>query len=132
MYGGVYDYGKEVELQIQIGSKLFPEYPMKSIAEQFSQLRKCLGIASSPVHSFHLDPAKYRTKNFIVGLDMERVLQAGYTGINTRAGDLLVARAKPANNAAAFVDAVNPEKIFITLHSDQIIQINAAGVAVLD
>ena len=45
---------------------------------------------------------------------------------------VLVARAKPANNAAAFTVARNPDKIFITLHSDQIIQINAAGVAVLD
>jgi hypothetical protein len=45
---------------------------------------------------------------------------------------LLVVRAKPANNAAAFTVARNPDKIFITLHSDQIIQINAAGVAVLD
>ena len=63
---------------------------------------------------------------------MERVLQAGYTGIITRAGGLLVVRAKPANNAAVFVPAINPEKIFITLHRDQIIQINAAGVAVLD
>ena len=41
-------------------------------------------------------------------------------------------RAKPANNAAAFTGATSPEKIFITLHSDQNIQINAAGVAVLD
>ena len=77
-------------------------------------------------------PDDYRTKNFIVGLDMERVLQAGYTGINTRVGDLLVVRAKPANNAGEFTAARNPDKTFITLHSDQVIRINAAGVDVLD
>ena len=60
---------------------------MKPIAEQFSQLRKCLGVASSPMHSFHMRPLNYPTKNFIVGMDMERVLQAGYTGVNTRARD---------------------------------------------
>ena len=75
-------------------------------------------------------PDDYRAKNCIVGMDMERVLQAGYTGINTRAGDLLVVRATPANNAAS-IGANAPDKIFITMHSDQIIQINAAGVAVL-
>ena len=79
MYGqDLYLHDRELELQVQIGSKLFPEYPMKSIAEAFSQLRKCLGIASSPIHSFHMRPDDYRTKNFIVGLDRERVLQAGY------------------------------------------------------
>ena len=47
--------------------------------------------------------------------------------INTKTGD----------NAATITalgqhTAVSPDKIFITLHNDQIIQINAAGVAVLD
>ena len=45
---------------------------------------------------------------------------------------MLVARAKLASNEALFTGGTNPGKIFITLHSDQIIQISAAGVAVLD
>ena len=76
-------------------------------------------------------PLNYRTKNFILGMDVERVLQAGYTWINTRAGDLLVVRAKPANNATSFTGGTSPDKIFSTLHSDQVIQISAAGVAAL-
>ena len=75
-------------------------------------MRKCLGIASSPVHSFHMRPLNYRTENFIVGMDMEQVLQAGYTGVNARAGDLLVGRAKPANNTGDFAAARNPDKSF--------------------
>jgi hypothetical protein len=30
-----YDSSKEMEFQIQIGSKLFPEYPVKSLGESF-------------------------------------------------------------------------------------------------
>ena len=74
----------------------------------------------------------YRAKNFIVGMYMEQVLQAGYTEINTRAGDWLVVRAKPANNAASFTGGTNPDKTFITLHSDQILPLSPASVAVLD
>ena len=34
----------EIEVQVSIGSKQFPEYPLKSCAESFYQLRKTLGI----------------------------------------------------------------------------------------
>ena len=34
------DPAKEMEFQIQIGSKLFPEYPVKSLGEAYYQLRK--------------------------------------------------------------------------------------------
>ena len=35
-----YDPKKELEYQVQIGSKQFPEYPIKSLAESVCQLRK--------------------------------------------------------------------------------------------
>ena len=37
---GKYDKDYELEVQMQIGSKLFPEYPIRSISESFSQLKK--------------------------------------------------------------------------------------------
>ena len=43
---GVYNAGKEVELQVQVRSKLYPEYPIRSSAETFSQLRKSDGNTS--------------------------------------------------------------------------------------
>ena len=40
----LYDPRKELEYQVQIGSKQFPEYPIKSIADTFCQLRKRWGF----------------------------------------------------------------------------------------
>ena len=51
---GAYNVGKEVELHVQIGSKLFPEYPIRSVSETFSQLRKTMGIHQSPFHSLDI------------------------------------------------------------------------------
>ena len=51
---GAYNNGKEVELHVQIGSKLFPEYPIRSASETFSQLRKTMGIHQSPFHSLDI------------------------------------------------------------------------------
>ena len=37
---GGYNYGLEMEYQIQIGSKMFPEYPVRSINQAFYELKK--------------------------------------------------------------------------------------------
>ena len=86
---GTYNKGKEVELHVQIGSKLYPEYPMRSVSEAFSQLRKTMGIHQSPFHSLDINGPQYRSYKFIASVDTEKVLEAGFTGLNTRAGDLM-------------------------------------------
>jgi hypothetical protein len=43
----LYNPNLEFESQIQIGSKQFPEYPIKSIAETFCQLRKTMGYSGN-------------------------------------------------------------------------------------
>ena len=39
-----YNKGYELETQMQIGSKLFPEYPLRSTSEAYAQLKKSPGI----------------------------------------------------------------------------------------
>ena len=85
-----YDVTKELEVRIQIGSKLYPEYPVRSLTEQFSQLRKCMGVHASTIYSFAILPKMYRSMHFIIGFDAEKVLEAGYTGLNTKNGDLML------------------------------------------
>ena len=41
---GIYDVNKDLEFQFQLGSKLMPEYPCKSITEAFYHLRKALNL----------------------------------------------------------------------------------------
>ena len=128
--GQAYDNTRELEYQVQLGSKLSPEYPMKSIAETFTQLRKSVGISASPIHSFHFDAEKYRSTTFIAAIDFEKALQVSCTGTSTRAGDLLAVKVKGAN--AADFDATTPNKLFLTLHADVILQISASGVFIYD
>ena len=111
---------KEIEFQIQIGSKMFPEYPIRSVQEAFTQLVKCLGINNSAFHGVDVYPLEYRSHKFIVGIDTEKILEAGFTGINTKAGDLMVIKVKQASGIAQ-VNLCN--KMYITLHSDYILNI---------
>ena len=120
----------EFEYQLQIGSKLFPEYPIRSHNEAYYQLCKTLGVQSSAVHNFDISAREYRSTKFVLGTDCEKVLDAGFTGLNTRAGDLMSVKFKYAdkgtgNNRLA-------DRIHIVLHSDQILEIRDSGCQVFD
>ena len=112
---GNYDSTKEIECQVQIGSKLYPEYPLRSVSETFSQLKKTMGIHQSPFHSLDIDGAQYRDYKFIIGIDTEKVLEAGFTGLNTRAGDLMTIKVKPMDSTG--IGDNKPTKFFQQTHS---------------
>ena len=119
--------GEIADFQVQIGSKLFPEYPIRSHAEAYYQLRKTLGKHDQH-NSFNITQHEYRCRKFIMGIDMEKVLEAGYTGINTRAGDLMNVRFDHASAA----QATWATQMHIVLTSDQILEVRDSGVQVFD
>ena len=119
--------GEIADFQVQIGSKLFPEYPIRSHAEAYYQLRKTLGKHDQH-NSFDITQHEYRCRKFIMGIDMEKVLEAGYTGINTRAGDLMNIR---FDHATPDADKW-AQSLHIVLTSDQILEVRDSGVQVFD
>jgi hypothetical protein len=129
--GGEFNHIKELQWQLQIGSKMFPEYPCGSISETFYQLKKALGIAGSAFHSVALTAEQYRNDHFIIGVDTEKILEAGFTGLNTRAGDLMIVRIKPQNGSDADMTPW-ATSMFIMLHTDQILEIRDTGCQVFD
>ena len=56
----------EHSYQVQIGSKLVPEYPVNSLAESYRQLKKTVGRA------FKMHSSWYRSRKYIIGLDLEK------------------------------------------------------------
>ncbi len=59
----------EFEFQLQIGSKLFPEYPVRSHSEAYYNLKKCLGVQASSVHIFNINPVEGRDCKLILDTD---------------------------------------------------------------
>jgi hypothetical protein len=123
----------EFEFQLQIGSKLFPEYPIRSHNEAFYQLKKTLGVQASAVHNFDVTATQYRDSRFILGTDCERILDAGFTGLNTRAGDLMTVKFKNASSGFTTNGTeCLADRLHVVLHSDQIMEIRDSGVQVFD
>ena len=107
---------------------MFPEYPCTSMAQTFYQLKKALGIHGSAFHSLAITNKQYMNEHFVIGVDTEKILEAGFTGLNTRAGDLMIVRGKGAN-ATLGTWATN---MYIILHTDQILEIRDTGSQVFD
>jgi hypothetical protein len=124
----------EFRLSLQIGSKLFPEYPIRSHSEAYYKLKKTVGIQTSDVHSFDISPLEYKYNKLIMGVDTEKVLEAGWTGLNTRAGDLMrvTFEYNNADSTGGTVGARLADRLHIVLHSDQIVEIRDSGVQVFD
>ena len=52
---GFYDKDKDLEFQIQVGSKLYPEYLCNSITQCFHHLRKALNLPLFHQHSMNIN-----------------------------------------------------------------------------
>ena len=114
----------EHSYQVQIGSKLIPEYPVTSLAESYSQLKKTVG------RSFKMHSSWYRSRKYIIGLDLEKISGAGFTGISTKAGDLLTVNFKDCDAQGA-ADSV-PSRVFCALNYDCVLNIQDSGIQLLD
>ena len=119
---------KEMEFSLQLGAKQYPEAPIRSHAESYYQLKKCMGIAASNVHSFNITGQEYKRRKFIIGIDTETILNASFTGKNTRSGELLNIRFDQKSNTAT--DWATD--MYIVLHSDNVLEIGDTGVRVYD
>ena len=90
-----------------------------------------MGTHSSTIYSFAILPEMYRSSHFIIGIDAEKVLEAGYTGLNTKNGDLMLIRVKALDRTNMLVNQM-PDEMQVILHVDQILDISDAGSQVFD
>ena len=123
---GTYDKTKELQFELQLGSKKWPEYPLLSQAEAFYQLRKTMGVLGSAYTSLDFSGKEYVLNKFIIGFDLEKMLGASFTGYNSKSGDLLTVKLKETGMTSA------TDMIFTTLHYDALLEINDTGCTVMD
>ena len=128
----MYDQRYEMEYQLQVGSKLFPDFPMRSLQEQFYQLRKCMGTESSNFHSLDITPKQYRNATHIVAFDTEKNLGSAFTGLNIKQGSLINLKIKPVGTTASNNTACVPDTVYVTLHFDSILSIRDSGIEIFE
>jgi hypothetical protein len=127
-YARTYNNTNELWYQIQLGSKLYPEYMVKSNSEAWYHLSKTLKHQNTKEHGLEIPSHADYNHEFIIGQCLEKVEGASFTGINTKMGDLLTI--KLWNQTPIPVNM--PNKIFVTMIGDQIMNISDTGIQVFD
>ncbi len=87
-------------------------------------------MQSCAVHNFEISAREYRFSKFVLGTDCEKVLDAGFIGINIRAGDLMAVKFKLASRGTNDVRVA--DRTHITLHSDEVWEIRDSSCQGLD
>ena len=118
-----YRFQDEHQIWLQIGSMQIPEYPINSVSEAYYQLKK----TGKP---FHIFSRWFRCQRYIIGLDCEKISGTGFTGISTKAGDLLTINFR--NCEATGVANSIPHRVYCALHYDCVLNIRDSGIEMLD
>lgn len=134
-YSPAYDSDYELEWQIQIGGKFFPSYPVRSLAEAFSQYLKALNYPDKYQHSTVMDPISWRSTKFFITYDFEKLRDASFTGIDTSSGDLMIIRVRAApgvSTTSPLITGTSPfgDNMFIVLEADNILNISQTGTSI--
>ena len=113
----------DLEWNLTIGSERWPTFNCDSTQECFYRLRLATS-AHMGSDLFSFSPCQHRNSKFIIGQSLEKAPgQSSHAGINTRSGSQLTLNFRNLW-AATMIHAI--------LHYEQIVNLSAAGVEVLD
>ena len=116
---------------VQIGSLKWPESPATSIPETFSLLRQACAIHDESIRTLNITPQSFASNGFVVGVPLSTSPGAAFSGLNTRAGDLLTVRAK-GMQADNTINGAGGGRCYIIMLHDTIVELRENSVSVLD
>ena len=138
-YSTIYNREKDFvqSVQVQNGSKLIPDYPIRSTAEAFYFLRKAVNTNlafPNHIHSLDIYGKEYYDNKFIMCFDCEKINGkiASFTGMNVKNGDQITLKMTTLTSSIADIQALNPEDCHIVLESEQVLEVKGSYVRVAD
>ena len=92
-------------------------------------MKKSLNLPDFHQHSIGIKFANYRSNKFIFGFSFERVPEASFSSINTKAGQILLIKVIGSSGISAPDVATSMHSV---LQSDQILEIRDLGITIFD
>jgi hypothetical protein len=124
-----YSSSYELQWQISVGSLTFPVYPCRSTSETFYRLKQSLGILPSSFHALDISFIDYKDTYFIIGVDMEKITDAAWSGLNTKAGDLVSIE---TSWDSSIPSSILPLKMYVVMTADYMLEIRDSGCQMFD
>jgi hypothetical protein len=114
-----------LNLQLQLGNKLYPDYPIRSSQEAFYELRKTLGVAGSSIHGINISPVAYQNNRFVTAIDLEKTLHVPFTGTDTH-NSIMTVKLETKD------DTNRPHSLHCVMVCENVLELNYAAVSVYD
>ena len=127
----MYDPAFELQINLQLGSKLYPEYPANNLAECYYRLREALNLPDWHQHSTSIKFKDYIRNKFIYCTDFQKVADASWSGVNTKSGQVLMVNVK-ALNPGSITGGNIATTMYTLLQAEQILEIRDVGCTVYD
>jgi hypothetical protein len=124
-----YSSSYELQWQISVGSLTFPVYPCRSTSETFYRLKQSLGILPSSFHALDISYIEYKDTHFIIGVDTEKITDAAWSGLNTKAGDLVSVKTLWDSSIPS---SILPLKMYVVMTADYMLEIRDSGCQIFD
>ena len=126
---GTYNPDKEVQFQLQLGASLFPQYPCTNLSECFYHLKKSLNLPDFHQHSIGIKFDNYRKNKFIFGFSFEKVPELNWSGLNSKAGQMLLIKILGSSGITSADVATSMQSI---LEAQMILEIRDIGITIFD
>ena len=126
-----YNPDKEIQLYMQLGSKLYPEYPCNNISECFYRLKEALNLPEYHQHAISTKFKNYIDNKFIFAVSFEKIPDAEWSGINTKAGQILMVNCKALNETGITNNNI-ATTMYTLMEAQQILEIRDVGCTVYD
>lgn len=115
---------------VQIGSLQWPESPATYIPETFSLLRQACALHDESIRTLNITPQSYANNGFCIGVPLSTSPGAAFSGLNTRAGDLLTVRAKGMQQDNT-INGAGGGRCYVCMLHDTIVELREGSVSVL-
>ena len=127
----VYDPDMELQINLQLGSKLYPEYPTNNLSECYYRLKEALNLPDYHQRAIAIKFKDYIRNKFIYCADFQKVPDASWSGVNTKAGQVLMVNVKAMVPADVVGDNI-ATTMYTLLQAKQILEIRDVGCTVYD
>ena len=128
-YGEFGNSRNDVQLQLHVGSSVFPQRPTKGYTECYYRLLRSLGILTSQAHSIAVSKKDFNTNTFVYATNLEKHDQVASTGLNTMGVDMRISGSNLSdgrNEADSSID-----RVYFHTHMEVYVEIRAGSVTLL-
>ncbi len=117
---------EDVSYHLAMGSRRVPDNDVRGTSEAWYRLQGALGLYNSLAHSTSVDAASYKSDNFLLGIDVERLPMISSSGENLSSGQTIFLKVKGMGTAAGDV----PRRATICAHFEKVNSIQDTVVEV--